>query len=963
MEYAPGSLVKARGREWVVLPESEDDMLILRPLGGSDDEITGIYTPIEPVEEASFSLPDPSQIGDAHSCRLLRDAVRLGLRSSAGPFRSFAKIAVEPRPYQLVPLLMALRQDPVRLLIADDVGVGKTIEACLIARELLDRGEVKRMTVLCPPHLAEQWQGELRDKFHIDAELVLHSTARRLEQAVVGGKSLFEHYDYTVVSTDFIKTDRRREEFLRACPELVIVDEAHTCASDPTTRSTRHQRHHLIKGISDDDTRNLILVTATPHTGNEEAFRSLLGLVDPEFLQFPADLTGRENEARRRRVAGHLVQRRRGDIRSYMEAVTKFPERQELEVAYKLSPDYERFFRRVVSYARETVQDEDGGGHRQRVRYWSMLALLRTLASSPAAAAATLRTRAKPAETDTVQEADEIGMLAVLDRDDAQGDEVPDTVSGSDYAPDEEEGDDDSEERRALNPERRRLRDMARDADKLMGTKDKKLVQAVDHVADLLKKGYAPILFCRYIATAEYVAEELRKRLPKLVKNVEVDAVTGSLPPREREQRVGNLGQHDKRVLVCTDCLSEGINLQDSFDAVMHYDLSWNPTRHEQREGRVDRFGQAKDTVRVLTYYGEDNGIDGIVLDVLLRKHKAIQKSLEVNVAVPQNTEQVLNAIFEGFILRREAGTSDQLLIPVLEEHLNHHKTEFHAQWDTVAERDRQSRSLFAQRTIRVEEVAEQLDAAQAAVGSGVDVVRFTKEALRLHGASVAGGDNGADPMSVDMSEAPIGLRDVLGLDDAKFSARFRMPVEGKELYLHRTHPVVEGLANYVTNAALDSELSKTALAKRAGAMRTSAVARRTTLLLTRFRFHIISQRGRGQERPLLAEDCLLLGFEGAPGSAEWIDPADAEALLDASPSGSITPEQARDFVATVVDEHSTIQRRLDEVAVTRAAELLRDHEQVRESARDRTNYRVEPQLPPDILGIYVLLPTPGGRS
>src|SRR5262252_4955757 len=158
MAFAIGSLVKARGREWVVLPESAEDLLVLRPLGGTEDEVTGIYLPLELVEPAKFELPDPSQPGDYRSCRLLRDAVRLGFRSSAGPFRAFARIAVEPRPYQLVPLLVALKLDPVRLLIADDVGIGKTVEAGLIVRELLDRGEVESMAVLCPPHLAEQWQ-------------------------------------------------------------------------------------------------------------------------------------------------------------------------------------------------------------------------------------------------------------------------------------------------------------------------------------------------------------------------------------------------------------------------------------------------------------------------------------------------------------------------------------------------------------------------------------------------------------------------------------------------------------------------------------------------------------------------------------------------------------------------------------------------------------------------------------
>jgi SNF2 family DNA or RNA helicase len=141
------------------------------------------------VEPARFALPDPTQVGDHRSCRLLRDAVRLSSRSCAGPFRSFARIAVEPRPYQLVPLLMALKLDPVRLLIADDVGIGKTVEACLVARELLDRGEISRIAVLCPPHLAEQWQTELRDKFRIDAELVLPSTVGRLERTAIGSIS------------------------------------------------------------------------------------------------------------------------------------------------------------------------------------------------------------------------------------------------------------------------------------------------------------------------------------------------------------------------------------------------------------------------------------------------------------------------------------------------------------------------------------------------------------------------------------------------------------------------------------------------------------------------------------------------------------------------------------------------------------------------------------------------------
>ena len=137
--YSPGNIVQARGRQWIVLPDSSEELLMVRPMGGLDDEVVGICTALEEVRSANFSVPDPAKPGDFNSCRLLRDAARLSTRAAAGPFRCFGKVAVEPRPYQLVPLMMALRQETVRLLIADDVGIGKTVEASLIAKELLER--------------------------------------------------------------------------------------------------------------------------------------------------------------------------------------------------------------------------------------------------------------------------------------------------------------------------------------------------------------------------------------------------------------------------------------------------------------------------------------------------------------------------------------------------------------------------------------------------------------------------------------------------------------------------------------------------------------------------------------------------------------------------------------------------------------------------------------------------------
>jgi superfamily II DNA or RNA helicase len=942
MTFAVGSLVKAREREWVVLPESTDDLLVLRPLGGTDDEVAGIYLPLERVEPALFDLPDPTQIGDFASCRLLRDAVRLGFRSSAGPFRSFAQLAVEPRPYQLVPLLMALKLDPVRLLIADDVGIGKTVEACLIARELLDRGEAHKMAVLCPPHLAEQWQAELKDKFNIVAELLLQSTVTRLERDLRVGESLFEHYPLLIVSTDLIKSDRRRSDFLRTCPELVIVDEAHTCAAQSGTGSGRHLRNQLLKGLASDQNRHLILVTATPHSGKEEAFRSLLALLKPEFAELADDLTGRNREPERRKLAQHFVQRRRGDIRHYLDSDTIFPERKESEATYKLSAEYKRLFDRVLAFARDTVQtDDENAPSRRRVRWWSALALLRSMASSPAAAAATLRTRAAVTNAESPEDADEIGRRTVLDLEEDENAELLDVTPGADSTEPDAKGDEQTLHRRLLA--------MARDAEALCGDHDEKLKKAVKLVKELVSDGCRPIIFCRFIPTAEYLATELRG---KLAKGVEVIAVTGTLPPAERKERVRQLAQAPKRVLICTDCLSEGINLQEHFDAVIHYDLSWNPTRHEQREGRVDRYGQPAKTVRVVTYYGLDNQIDGLVLDVLIRRHKAIRSSLGVSVPVPANTNQVIEAVVEGLLLRgRKATTEQQGLLPFGDWEAQ--KETLFSEWEAAADREKRSRTMFAQETIKPAEVLPELEAVRAAIGSGADVARFTGKSLRLHGAIVTERDDGQ--IKVDLREMPRALRERIDAPGDVLTARFELPVMEGVAYLTRTHPVVEALATHVMDTALDSKAQ--GVARRAGVIRTSKVQRRTTLLLVRFRFHIITGKGDDQTA-LLAEDCQIVAFAGSPQNAEWVSDEQAIALLEAEPEANVPQEQAVDFVRKVVDGIQSISPQLSEFAKKRGEALLQAHRRVRQASRHQTvSQRVEPKLPPDVLGIFVFLP------
>ena len=180
--YNIGSVVTCRDRQWVVLPPDHVDVIRLRPLSGNEDEVCGVFKNLglEVIESAEFPAPQPEAIKDRQAALLLMDAARLSLRNGAGPFRSLGRLSVYPRPYQMVPLLMALRLETVRLLIADDVGIGKTIEAGLIAREMLDRHEIKRLAVLCPPHLCDQWQRELREKFHIEAVVIRSGTVGKL---------------------------------------------------------------------------------------------------------------------------------------------------------------------------------------------------------------------------------------------------------------------------------------------------------------------------------------------------------------------------------------------------------------------------------------------------------------------------------------------------------------------------------------------------------------------------------------------------------------------------------------------------------------------------------------------------------------------------------------------------------------------------------------------------------------
>ncbi|MGX1478125.1 UNVERIFIED_CONTAM: superfamily II DNA or RNA helicase [Streptomyces canus] len=967
LTYTAGSLVAARGREWVVLPESASDMLVLRPLGGSEDDIAAVFPAFEDVRPAEFAAPSPTDLGDQRAAGLLRTALRIGFRSGAGPFRSLASIAVEPRAYQLVPLLMALRQRTVRLLISDDVGIGKTVEAGLIAKELLAQGEATRLAVLCSPSLAEQWQGELREKFGIDAELVLASTVTRLERGLELGQSLFDKHPYTIISTDFIKSTRHREDFVRNCPDLVIVDEAHSCvaaddAGQGTASSSNQLRYELLRRVSADADRHLLLLTATPHSGKESAFRNLLGLVRPELAT-----VNLETPAGRAKLAEYFVARKRADVRTYLTKEdglsddslaerTAFPsDRWTKDEPYKLSPAYRALLDDAIAYARDRVQAAGEQGRREaRVAWWSVIALLRSMVSSPAAAAQTLKTRSESAAARTAQEADVLGAPVAADS--AENDRL----EGMDVAP----GAAESEEAGA------RLLELSQRAAELVGpAEDAKFKALTKHLKSLIAEGYHPIVFCRYIPTAEYLATQLNGKLGKKTK---IAAVTGTLSPQQRLERIEQLATESaeeagdpavRRVLIATDCLSEGVNLQHHFDAVVHYDLAWNPTRHDQREGRVDRYGQKRDQVRVITMFGEDNGIDGKVLEVLFAKHRQIKKDLGISVSVPDETASgVTDAVVEWLLLHGRQGSQESLF------ELDSHQESFERierEWSSAAEREKTSQSKYAQRSIHPEEVAREVAAVRAALGGADEVRDFALEALRDLEAVVRDPRDGSGDFTAQAGGAPSGLRDALAAtlggrlieEDREIPFRTTPAVGRGEAALVRTDPAIGAIASYVLDSALDANTPGPRPARRCGVVTTDAVTIRTTLLLVRYRFHLTLPSRTG-ERQLVAEDARLLAYEGMPSRARWLDDEAAAALLAARASANTHEQLARNQIGRALDGLPDLAGHLTEYGTSLAAELDASHRRVRKANEEIVRgLKVVPQEPADVLGVYVYLP------
>lgn len=931
MEFKAGALVHARNRDWVVLPSNSEDLVLLKPLDGSEEEITGIYLPLgfksDEITSTNFPYPTAKDIGDISTAKLLYNAARLSFRSGAGPFRSLAKLSFRPRSYQMVPLIMALKQEfPIRLLIADDVGVGKTVEALLILKELVERKEINRFAVIVSPHLCEQWQIELKDKFGIEAVIIRSNTQAKLDREIQGDTSVYDYYPYQIISIDYIKSDQRRAVFIQKCPEFVIVDEAHTCSK--TSNTSQQHRYNLIKAISEKPNQSILLLTATPHSGKKEEFSYLLSLVKKDFFNIDLPTASQEE---RKNLAKYFVQRKRVDVEKWLDEETPFPEREEgSEIQYELSPEYSAFYDDILDFALGLTKGSNTHEGKKRLRYWTALALLRGVMSSPEAGVEMLTNRIEKIEID--EEFDNQTNPLIEEDIEFNNDFSPiGVISRTDFS----------------SNELKKLNDLASKLQKLKGIKlDYKANETLKVIKKWLAEGFNPIIFCRYINTAIYLSNILKEHLD--TKKIDVQAITSEDPDEVRKIRIDEMGKFSQRVLIATDCLSEGINLQDKFSAVLHYDLPWNPNRLEQREGRIDRYGQQAKKVKAYLLYGKNNPIDGVVLKVLLRKVKEIRKDIGISIPFPEESKSLMDSIMQSIISKAtQAKEVQQLSFDFKDDD----KTlEISREIDKAVAREKASRDIFAQNSIKANEIEDDLKLSDEAIGDPKTVEKFVRESLdTLFGVQISKDKEGYILYTANLPDI---LKSMLPKED-KIKISFYSPVSEGYKYIGRNHAFVEQLCQYLLANSLSHK--KTHTPARCAVIKTKDVDIKTTILLFRVR-NVIAEKST--DKQLVAEEMLLWGYKGSADDNDVLSIEKARELLDkASATANLTNESKEYFLEEELDEISELKTKFDFVAIERSELLIESHERFRKVLGGKRYRVVEPILPMDLMGIYILLP------
>jgi len=623
-EVAPelGQLVTVRDRQWVVadISRGSQDVDVLSngsraehliSLVSVEDDAMGeelqVIWELEPgraiVDHAALPTPDPERIDDPERLDAFLDAIRWGAIASAdarhlqSPFRS--GITIED--YQLDPVVRALRLPRVNLLIADDTGVGKTIEAGLVVQELLLRHRARTILIVCPASLTIKWRDEMREKFGLEFRIVDTELLRQLRRTRGLYANPWTHFPRLIVSIDWLKSDRAMRLLRDVLPpvptyprkfDLLIIDEAHNVA--PAGRgkyATDSQRTRAIRTIAPHFEHRLFL-TATPHNGYRESFSALLELLD--------------NQRFARGVPWSDEQLRRVMVRRLKSELPGFPTREikALEVPY--SEDERSAYAKLKAYgeARLKAAQQAGDPGALMAEKFVVTLLKKRLFSSPAAFANTLAvhlgTITGKKEQKVARRSAQVLRRAIdelevdVGSEEEQAEKTEDALAAAARASFEP-----TSEQMTL------LRELQQWAGSAKGRADSKAQVLIDWLDDIVRPGGVwsderVIVFTEYRDTQLWLQELLAAHG---LGGDRVELLYGGMDVERRERIKAEFQASPDlspiRVLLATDAASEGIDLQRYCHRLVHYEIPWNPNRLEQRNGRIDRHGQRSPEVLV----------------------------------------------------------------------------------------------------------------------------------------------------------------------------------------------------------------------------------------------------------------------------------------------------------------------------------------------------------------------------
>ncbi|WP_024794483.1 helicase-related protein [Tomitella biformata] len=545
------------------------------------------------ADETALAIESPQSrwgfTADAADFRLAAEALRIRMAGLHDPMLAVSSSDVRPLPHQIRAVYgELLPRTPLRFLLADDPGAGKTIMAGLYAKELMLRGDLTRMLIIAPGGLVEQWQDELDSKFGIRAELL----SREMFTGAVDGNP-FQRHPLLIARMDQLARNEELLEHLEHSEwDLVVVDEAHRMSASWWGGELRKTKRYELGQQLGRIARHLLLMTATPHSGSEENFQTFLALLDPDRFE------GRFRAGAHSTDTTGLMRRMVKEELLTFEGRPLFPERIAETVPYTLSPGELDLYESVTQYVREEMNRADSlDGPRNRTVGFALTVLQRRLASSTHAILRSLERRRERLRANRVEMLNPtVAAPKALDWAKLDDPEELDAAEAEDLEEKVVDAATASRTVAELDVEIKLLGNLVELATRVRDAgEDRKWAELRSLLLDknlLRDESGAPrklIVFTEHKDTLYYLTDQIRNVLGREEAVVTIHGGT----PREERRRIREAFTHDAgtQVLVATDAAGEGLNLQAAY-LMVNYDLPWNPNRLEQRFGRIHRIGQ-----------------------------------------------------------------------------------------------------------------------------------------------------------------------------------------------------------------------------------------------------------------------------------------------------------------------------------------------------------------------------------